>query len=180
MSLPTELDLPLKENYENDKDYFRDVVFEIQRMYENMVDNVNGFIRNDTEIDQAQWIPTIASDGVPGTITYIHQVGWALRKGLLTDVWFDIEWNGKGGATGNLYVNLPYRVINSAGMPFVGALQDGYTPYGAYSSYNVNAIPNTYQGQIWGSGSNLPTAQASIENRGRMIGHVRYIGVADE
>ena len=72
MSLPSNITLPLRVNYQSDEDmdrYLRDLVYELQGMYENLTDNINGFIRNNADIDQSQWLPTL-NGTVAGTFTY--------------------------------------------------------------------------------------------------------------
>jgi len=182
MSLPTSINLPLRENYQDEKDhdrYQRDLVYELQGMYENIADNVNGFIRNDTEVDQAQWTPTLsAAAGV--TFTYTNQTGWSIRQGILTEVWFDITWSAVSALSGNLSVVLPYKVAPSNGRPFVGTCIPYNWNYTGNLTFYVNAQPDTYLGQFWGSRDAGPAAAAPVQNSGRMMGHIRYIGIEDE
>lgn len=81
MSLPSNIILPLRVNYSDNNDidrYLTDLVHELETMYENIADNVNGFIRTDGETDQAKWTPTL-NGTTSGTFTYTSQAGWSIR-----------------------------------------------------------------------------------------------------
>lgn len=179
MTLPIDLDLPLKENYEDDKLYLKDLVFELQGMYENIAQNVNGFIRNNEEVDQAKWEPTLNGTGA-GTFTYDHQIGWSIRQGIFTQLFFDIKWSATTAA-GNLYVELPYRVTLSQQKPFVGVLQPSSINFGVgRTNLVINAIPNTYRGEIWSIRSGAATANLTVPASGQLMGHITYIGLENE
>ena len=180
MSLPTTITLPLRVNYQSEEDmdrYLRDLVFELQGMYENITDNINGFIRNNADIDQSQWLPTL-NGTVAGTFTYTSQYGWSIRQGIYTEVFADITWSATTAA-GNLYLELPYRVTLSSGMPFVGTVQSSNVAYlGNYLV--INAIPNTYRGEIYSVTPAAPTANLAVQASGRLIIYCKYIGLEDE
>jgi len=182
MTLPDQIILPLRRDYENAEDtdrYDVDLVRSLQESYEQVAENVNGFIRSDAEVDQAKWVPEVAGTAVAGVWPYVRQVGWSIRQGIFTELFFDIEW-GVSTGVGVLYLQLPYRVLQSAGMPFVGAVQISGIATGPYTAYYINAIPNTYRGEFWTSGSGLATTTFAAGPAGRVIGSVKYIGVADE
>lgn len=181
MTLPSNIILPLRTDYpEEDMDrYLRDLIYQIQNFYENISENVNGFIRNNAEIDQAVWIPTIAGSSSSGSTTYTSQAGWSIRKGIFTEIFFDISWSSTS-ATGNLYVELPYIVTISDGIPFVGVLQPSSIGYGGGTNLVINASPNSYRGYIYRTGSGIVTSQISVPGSGRLIGNLRYIGLEDQ
>ncbi len=86
-----------------------------------------------------------------------------------------------GAAAGNLFLELPYEVANSEEKPFSSALQTSTIAYGAGNTVlSINAIPTTFRGEIWSSGSGVVTANVAVAPAGQLIGHVRYIGVANE
>ena len=180
MSLPTSIDLPLRVDYKDNEDidrYLRDLVYELQEMYEKITDNVNGFIRNDADVEQSQWTPTL-NGTVDGTFTYTQQVGWSIRQGIYTELFADVSWTATT-ATGNLYLELPYRVTVSNGMPFVGTVQSSNVAYlGNYLV--INAIPNTYRGEIYSVTPALATANLAVPASGRLIIHSRFVGLEDE
>lgn len=184
MTLPPEIILPLRINYTDEKDsdrYLHDLVFDLQNMYEDIAENVNGSVRNNAEVDQSVWTPTLQGTGA-GTFTYAtaSQIGWSIRQGIFTELFFDITWSSTT-ATGNLYLELPYIAARSSGMPFKGSLQPSSIIYGVgVSSLTINAIPATSRGEIWSTGSTLATANFSVVASGRLIGHIRYIGQEDE
>ena len=182
MTLPAQIILPLRADYGDSEDmdrYFRDLVYKLQDMYESIVENVNGSIRNYADTDNSKWTPTL--DGtVTGTFTYTKQVGWSIRQGIYTELFFDIEWSATT-AGGNLYVELPYIVTISDGMPFVGVIQPSSIAFGGgKTNLVINAIPDTYRGEIWAIGTGAATANLAVTASGRLIGHLRYIGVSDE
>jgi hypothetical protein len=180
MTLPTSIDLPLRVDYQSDEDidrYLKDLVYELQEMYERITENVNGSIRNYADTDQTQWVPTL-NGTVSGTFTYTQQVGWSIRQGIYTEIFADISWSSTTAA-GNLYIELPYNVTLSNGMPFVGTVQPSSIAF-AGSNLVINAIPNTYRGEIWSIGSGLATANLAVPASGRLIIHSKYIGVSDE
>jgi len=184
MTLPSDIDLPLRVDYTKEQDidrYLSDLVFELQQMYKDIAENVNGFIRNNADVDQSQWLPTLAGTGVAGTFTYTQQVGWSIRQGIFTHLFFDVIWTNSGTAAGNLYLQLPYLVTLSTGRPFVGVLQPSSIAYGAGNSdLVINAIPDTYRGEIWTTGSGAASANLAVVASGRLSGHLMYIGVSDE
>jgi len=182
MTLPTTIILPLRVDTKETKDvdrYLDDLVFELQNIYEDIAENVNGFIRNEADVDDTQWIPTL-NGSTPGLFTYVHQYGWAIRQGIYTELFFDIEWSMTTAAN-NLYIELPYKVITTNGMPFVGILQTSNIAFGAgVTNLLMNAISNTYRGEIWTMGSGIASANFSVVGSGRMMGNIKYIGQEDE
>ena len=181
MTLPSDIFFQKPEDFEEDpKKFFNDFIFQLQNMYEKVAQNVNGTIRNYADSDSSQWTPTLSGTTSAGSFTYAHQYGWVLRQGLVTDIWFDIEFSATT-ATGSLYVELPYIVTKSLGKPFVGTVQSSTLSYGAsYSNIHCNAIPSTYRLEIWVSGTTVVTANLGVQPVGEIIGHCRYIGIDDE
>lgn len=184
MTLPTNIIFPLRADLNQVEDinkYLGDFTFELQRMYEQLAQGINGDIRANVYTQRNQWLPELAGTGVAGTFTYTRQVGWAYRQGLLTDIWFDVEWTGSGAAAGNLYLILPYRVAKSNGMPFANDIQSSTLNYGAGRTVlSINAIPDTFRGEFWTSGSGVATANLPVAGAGRVIGFLRYLGVQNE
>lgn len=182
MSLPSDIVLPLPGDKKKDEDadnYLKDLIFELQGMYEMIANNVNGNIRNNVEVDGSEWIPIMKGTTSSGTFTYTNQTGWSLRRGIITDVWGDVSWNATT-ATGNLYVELPYLVAKSDNMPFVGTCQTSGFAYTAGTYLTLNAIASTFRGEFWTCGNGLTTGNQSIFSSGRVIFHIRYIGQSDD
>lgn len=185
MTLPTNNLYPIvntsfRDNEEIRK-YLRDLIFALEERDSQLADAINGDIRSNAFVQREQWTPVLKGSVTAGTFTYTQQVGWVFRQGLFVDVWFDIIWTANAGAAGNLYVELPYKVALSSGKPFVGPLQTATIAYGAgHTVLTINAIPNTFRGEIWASGSAVATANIAVAAAGQLIGHVRYLGVADE
>lgn len=184
MTLSTQNIYPLITTFEKFDDvnkYMRDLIFALENRDTQLAGSINGDIRGNAFSQRQKWTPTLKGTSTEGAFTYTQQVGWVLRQGLIVDVWFDIIWTANISAVGNLYVELPYKVAISDGKPFVGPLQTATIGYGAGQSVlTVNAIPNTYRGEIWSSGSGTATANIAVAGAGQLIGHIRYIGVADE
>lgn len=184
MTLPSNIIFPLRGDFSDLNDinrYLRDLTFQLQRMYEDIASEVNGDIKASVYTQREKWTPVLDGATTSGTFTYANQIGWVYRQGLLTDIWFDIEWTAAGTAAGNLTLALPYKVAKSNGMPFSSALQTSTIAYGAGKTVlSINAIPDSYVAEIWGSGSGVATANISVAASGRLIGHLRYLGVQDE
>lgn len=183
MTIPSSIIFPLRGDFTSLTDvdrYMRDFTWELQRMYESVAQGVNGDIRASVYQERSQWTPILDGTGTSGTFTYTHQVGWSLRRGLWVDVFGDVEWSSAGAATGNLFVQLPYEVANSAEMPFVGTVQPSSVTFTGGTMIHINAIPNTIRGEFWYSGSGIATANQAVVGSGRLIFHVRYLGVEDE
>ena len=182
MTLSTDINLPLAKDYKDEQNpdaYTNDLVFELQNMYQRVSNNVNGTFRNYADVDSSQWIPTIDGSSSTGATTYTSQIGWVWRQGIMTEVWADITWTATT-ATGNLFINLPYEVTRSNQMPFCGCVQTSNFTYTSGDNCSINAIPSTLRGEIWNYSSGGATANQLVVNAGRIIFHLRYIGVSDE
>ena len=188
MTIPSNIILPLhsemvKSGKPDDLDkYLRELIFSLQTMYEQLAQGVNGDIRADFSEAGRTWTPILKDTANAGTtFTYDHQIGWVLRQGLIVDVWFDIKWTANTGAiTGNMYIELPYKVAVTEQKPFVGVLQPSVFTYTGGTECVINAIDDTYRGEIWNCGSAFTTANQASAAAGHLIGHIRYIGQQDE
>jgi hypothetical protein len=147
----------------------------LQDMYTRIANAINGNIKTNRDLS-APFKPTIIStDGDGGTGTYTQQVGWSYRQGLLTDIWFDVTWTAHSIATGNLAMKLPYQVIKSAGLPFIGICQlSSITFAGNYVT--ITAIPDTRRLEFWDTTTAAATSAVAMGTAGRAVGHLRYIG----
>jgi len=180
MTLPSTNIYPIKQTFENIQDvdgYLSELVFSLCDRDNQIADECNGVFLN-SSFEKYKWVPILKGTTNAGTFTYTAQYGSAFRQSIMTDVWFDVSWTANVGSTGNLYLELPYKVKTNDGMPFVGALQTSTIAYGAGQTIlTINAIPGTTSGEIWSSGSGNATANIGIAAAGRLIGHIRYIGV---
>jgi len=75
---------------------------------------------------------------------------------------------------------LPYKVITSGGNPFSGSCNCSTIQGLGSNSIYVNAYPNSYQGQIWKTNGVGSPDWIDVAPLGRIIGHIRYLGVSDE
>lgn len=182
MTLPVNIQLPLEkdkitsedvnENYE----YQKELIRKLEKMYRDMTQNING--------DYEEFTPILKDTATDTTYTYTNVEGWYLRQGIMVDIWFDVTWSAiaTGTPTGNLYLELPYKAFNAELKPFVGVLQTSTLAYGTgLTALTINAIPNTFRGEIWGSGSGAATANVTADTAaGQLIGHIRYVGIEFE
>ena len=183
MTLPTTTTLPL--NHEQiqagglplDK-YITDLVFSLQRKYEDVVHVVNGTIRRDVDSGARQFIPTVSGATIVGVGTYVHQDGWVLRQGLMVDFWFDIHWTAHTG-TGTLLVDLPYQCALSNHYPFVGVISAANITFNGYLTGMVDTGTRNmliHDNISAGAFINITVPNADTKVRG----NVRYVGVQVE
>ncbi len=180
--LPLHSEQILSGNPEELDRYFRELIFTLQGMYEDLAQGINGDIRADFSEPNRQWTPILKDSANSGTtFTYDHQKGWVLRQGIIVDVWFDVKWTANSGAiTGNMYVELPYKVAVTDQKPFVGVAQPSIFTYTGGTECVLNAISDTYRCEVWNTGSAFTTANQGSVAAGQLIGHIRYIGQQDE
>lgn len=166
---PNELEWIFQKDGESQTTQWQEFIFTLQRMYEDIVDVVNGEIVYVEE-------PTVSGGASAGTGGYLDREAWQRRSGLMTEYWFDIEWNSHNGS-GALTVDLPFYVAKSNYMPFVGVVETSSINYTAGYNYAVlNATPETTQGVIRECGDNVASQAIAIPSSGRIKGYVRYIG----
>jgi len=176
--------LPTKNEFSDKKEvdnYITEMVYELQDMYNELTENVDGSIKSSFYQQKELWTPVLNGTTVSGTFTYTNQIGWVFRQGLLVDVWGDLAWTAAGTATGNLYVELPYKVANTTGSPFVGASQISNLALGAgNTSLFIDAITDTYRGEFFQCGSGIANTNLTVQPSGNIKFHVRYLGVQNE
>jgi hypothetical protein len=142
---------------------------QLTTLYKDLAIGING--------DIFIWEPSVYGGSVSGTTTYDHRSGWAWRRGLMVDLWMDVQWTGSTGS-GDLTIALPYKVINSDNQPFVGVIENrsGLNLDVGYTYLTWRASPNTFESTIRESGDNVSSQPLSLTNSGRLIGHICYIG----
>lgn len=188
MTLPTNIIFPMQSDLIKGLDlkdmnkYLMELTFTLQRMYEELAQGINGDIRADWSQENRTWTPILKDTANSGTtFTYDHQIGWVYRQGLLVDVWGDVKWTANSGAiTGNMYIELPYKVALTDQKPFVGVVQPSIFTYTGGTECVMNAISDTYRGEIWNCGSAFTTANQGSVAAGQLIFHIRYIGQGNE
>lgn len=186
MTLPTDYIFPLhpeqvKGDPEQLSDYVKELVTTIQNMYIDIASGINGEQKRYTDPVSQRWLPTVAGTSTAGTYTYAERYGFAQRIGLMTDCFFDVRWTAMAGATGTLSIVLPYIVTQSDGIPFIGPIQSSTINYATGTTLTCLARPDTYQLEIWTSGSAVIMAaiDAATAPAGRLAGSIRYIGRQD-
>lgn len=145
------------------------VAEQLTTLYKDLSIGINGDIH--------QWSPTVYGTTTPGTTTYVHRSGWSWRRGLLVQLWLDIQWSAATG-TGNLAIQLPYKVLASDNEPFVGFFDNtsGFNLSANYTYLTWRAEQNTFQSTVRENGDNVPSQPLAITNTGRLIGYLTYIG----
>jgi hypothetical protein len=186
LTLPTNIILPFQNDFLDTNDpkdvqkYLQELKFSLQGMYEDIAQAVNGNIRSNYAIGRQNWNPILFGTTTAGSFTYTNRSGWSLRQGLLVDAWFDIAWSAVGGAAGNLYIELPYKVALTDNMPFVGVVQSSTLAYTGGTGIVINAISDSFRGEFWNVGTGFVTARQAVVANGRLIGHIRYMGQQHE
>ncbi len=188
MTLPENIIFPLHSEMIDSNDpealdnYLRELVFTLQTMYRKLAYGINGNIRADFSEPGRTWTPILRDTANAGTtFTYVHQIGWAFRQGIFVDVWADVEWSANtGDITGDMYLELPYKVARTNEMPFVGVLQPSIFAFTGGTECVINAISDTNRGEIWNTGDAFTTANQGSVAAGRIIIHIRYIGQHNE
>lgn len=184
MTLPTTNILPIQtEKIEaGGKDlsgYMRELVFTLERQYEDLAQTVNGSTRRSVDEGNVKWEPTVV-DSLGGiTFTYDHQVGNVLRQGLMVDVWFDVSWSAVATGVitaGKMEIELPYKVALISEMPFVGVVQPSVFTFTGGTECVINAVPDSYTLEVWNTGDAFTTAQQGSVSAGQLRGHIRYVG----
>lgn len=186
MTIPSEIILPEppQDLDENLKRYLYDYTYKLQEMYENLARISNGtyLYENDDatqDIYQGAWRPEVFAVATPGAGTYDHQIGYTVRKGIVVNAFFDVQWSAHTGS-GNFYVELPYKVRKASNMPFVGVAQTSNFTLGAIDYAVFNAIPDTYRLELWSVTTAAATANIALDTAARVIGSITYIGQEDE
>lgn len=179
MTVPSNVILPTRVDYPDNEEYERKHNEAIKNYLDDIVKATYGEYQSDFETGQESYIPKVLGATTAGDASYARAVGWTLRRSLMVDVWFDVQWTGHTG-TGNMYIELPYIVASTSGLPYVGIIQSSTITYAGYDGLVCNAISNSYRLEIWSTGTGAVTANVPVAVDGRLIGHVRYIGQDDE
>lgn len=184
MTLPTNYKLPelIKEQSpEQTSSYLQDLIFELQNMYEETAEHVNGVFRNSDDVDGSAYIPTLEGSVIAGTFQYTHKSSYVLRQGLMSDVWYSVGWTSSGTATGNLCLVLPYKVVKKSNMLWTGSCFLENAIFGAgRTSVVCAATSDSYKLNFESYGSGVTKNIINVYGSGSVTGHIRYIGVADE
>ena len=188
MTLPTSIIFPSNpgrissEDPAESKEYMRELISTLTKMYEDLAENANGSIRGSQLANTVKWSPVLKDKtNTSTTFTYDHAVGWVFRQGLMVEVWFDIQWTAASGTTGGaVYVELPYTVATTSDMPFIGLIQASDIAYTAGTSLVISGVSNTLRGEIWTSGNGSTSVPQTSLATGQLIGHFRYLGKQNE
>lgn len=182
MSIPSEIILPEPPDGIDGslRSYLYDYTKELQRMYENIAISTNGtylYANSDSSVgfDQRVWRPEVFGVSSAGAGTYDHQIGYAVRKGIVVNAFFDIQWSAHTGG-GNFYVALPYKVRKADNMPFTATAQTSNFTLGSIDYAVFNAIPDTYRLELWSVTTSAATANIALDTAARVIGSITYIG----
>ncbi len=186
MTIPSTTILPLQSDRiqrgGRDLDrYMRELIFTLQRQYEDMAQAINGDIQNNALVGRNNYTPTISGSTLAGVGTYAspgYQIGWSLRQGLMVDVWFDVRWTAHTG-TGDMTLDLPFLSAVSDENPFIAVIAaDNIT----FTDYLIGSVsPDTRNLLIQDVRSATTFNSIAVTNADTTLrGHVRYIGQALE
>lgn len=172
--LPTEINFPIPEELftegskYNIETYLQELNERLSDMYQQISQNVNGFIK--------PWTPVVLGLTTSGTGTYINQYGWVRRAGIITECWMDVSWSAHTG-TGNVAIQMPYQAANSSGSPFIGIIESSATnTFAPFTYLTWRVEPNSTNGVIIESESGVASANLSLGNSRGFRGYIRYIG----
>lgn len=174
MTLPTDINFPTAENLlteggkYNVETYLKEMNDRLSDMYQDIAQNVNGYIKD--------WKPIVYGLSTAGNATYVNQFGWIRRAGILTECWMDVSWTAHTGS-GRVGIQMPYQAAMSSGSPFVGVIESSGTnafPGFTYLTWRVE--PNTTEGVIVRNGDGVPSARLGLAAIGGFRGYIRYIG----
>ena len=174
MTLPTDINLPVPENlFEegskyNVETYLEELNVRLSDMYQDIAQNVNGYIK--------PWTPIVYGLTTAGTGTYVNQYGWVRRAGIITECWMDVSWTAHTG-TGRVGIQMPYQAAASSGSPFVGVIESsGANVFPGFTYLTWRVEPNTIEGVIVKSGDGIVSARLGLAASGGFRGFIRYIG----
>jgi hypothetical protein len=150
----------------------------VTEMYETIAEGVNGVTKSSFFPQPNDYSPTLKGSTAAGTFTYTTRQAIVHRKGPLIDLWFDLSWSSQTGATGNLYLELPYLTRKFTGHPLIGAVMGGSINVSPAPSFFIAPQSNSLLGNFYlGSNTAAAYSQLSVQNSGSLNGHLRYMGV---
>jgi len=174
MTLPTDINFPQPENLlsedgkYNVETYLKEMNDRLEDMYQDIAQNVNGYIKN--------WTPIVVGLTTAGSGTYVNQFGWIRRAGIITECWLDVSWTSHSGS-GDVAIQMPYQAAASSGSPFVGVIESsGTNAYPGFTYLTWRVEPNTLNGVIIKNGDGVPSDNLAIAASGGFRGYIRYIG----
>lgn len=187
MTLPSNIIFPLhsdrikSDDPKERDDYIRELVFSLQRMYENIAGSVNGSISNDQTQGLTNYTPVVTgTTGVNGVETYARQTGWYFRQGLMVDIWVDIEFTGHTG-TGDTQISLPFKSAVTSNDPFHGLMVAGTIAYtGGYTQISWNVPSDSIVTNVLETGDGQTLQSLPMAAAATFRGHIRYIGKQNE
>ncbi len=177
MTLPTDINLPIAENLfaedgkYNVETYLKELNDRLCDMYQDVAQNVNGYIKD--------WTPVVYGTTTPGTsagTTYVNQFGWIRRAGIIVECWLDVSWTVHDG-TGNVAIEMPYEAAKSSGSPFVGVIESSaVNAFPGYTYLTWRVEPDTTEGAIIKNGTGVVSANLALAGSGGFRGYIRYLG----
>lgn len=186
MTIPSQIDLPDPDGDFTAKQikYLHELTYRLEEAYERIAMSTNGtylYANPDTTktLQEGVWLPEVFGVSTPGAGTYDHQVGYTVRKGIVVNAFFDVQWSAHTGF-GNMYLELPYKVRKADNMPFVGIAQTSNYTLESIDYAVFNAIPDTYRLELWSVTTAAATANIELDTAARVIGSITYIGQEDE
>ena len=167
MTLPTDYIFPEPTNETflsplEAKSYLRQLTRSLTDMYQDIVDNVNGYMEYYTP-------------KVTGVSTYTVQQGYYRRSGIITQYWFDVVWTASTAA-GDVTIELPYEVADNTAEPWVGVVESTSSSNTFTGYLTLNADPGTYNCYIRDNVSGSASTNLALANAGGFRGFIEYVG----
>lgn len=181
MTLPENLILPyhLQQikagNIEDTTSNMKDLVKEIEKMYFDIVQRVNGQLKTSEDVTQANWTPEIYGASNAGTINHTTQDGVLLLKNNVLDVWFKIAWTTIGSGAGTLRIKIPYTIRDTNTQFWYGPLATNLTLSSGYTYALTSASNGNNYLQLIQCGSGVNIQNISIQANSQIRGHVRCL-----
>ena len=126
------------------------------------------------------WTPTIKGSGAAGTGTYTVQNGWYLRKNLVSEIVFIVQWSAHTG-TGNLKLNLPFKSFKLGNAIWTGSISvSGLTYPAGTTECNLIIDDDALTAGVVCSGTGTTRASMVIGGSGVLVGSMRYLGQLEQ
>lgn len=184
MTLPENLILPFhlqqirSGNPDDMARYMQDMVNELERMYRDLAENVNGQIKSSDASVYQNWTPVLEGSSTPGSFTWAsgYPSGLLKYKGNELDIWFNLRWTGTSGSpAGDLRLITPYTFRETDQASWVGVVESNLTLSSGYSWVTCEAVPNNNYINFKENGSGVNIQNLSVASTGQLKGHVRCL-----
>lgn len=148
---------------------------EIEKMYYDLAQRVNGQFKTSEDATHAKWTPEIYGASTAGTINYVTKDGVILLRNNEIDIWFKIVWTTIGSGAGTLRIKIPYTIRNTNTQFWHGSLATNLTLSSGYTYALTAASNGNNYLQLIECGSGVNIQNISIQANSEIRGHVRCL-----